>query len=69
LQKLQNCYSARRGFAYASDVADLSLQTDSSNVRAQFVKAALAPILVHKGIFLTILYTSAFESFQSGLSP
>lgn len=40
-----------QGFAYASDVADLSLQTDSSNVRAQFVKAVLAPIMAHKGLY------------------
>lgn len=43
-----------QGFAYASDVADLSLQTDSANVRAQFVKAILAPIMVHKGIYKRI---------------
>lgn len=39
-----------QGFTYADEVADLALQLDSSNVRAQFVKAMLAPIMVHEGI-------------------
>lgn len=39
-----------QGFAYADEVADLALQTDSSNVRAQFVKAILGPIMVQEGM-------------------
>lgn len=39
-----------QGFAYADEVADLALQVDSSNVRAQFIKAVLAPIIVHEGM-------------------
>ncbi len=40
-----------QGFVYADEVADLSLQADSANVRAQLVKAILAPIMIHKGIY------------------
>lgn len=40
-----------QGFAYANEIADLSLQMDASNTRAQFVKAVLAPIMAHKGIY------------------
>jgi hypothetical protein len=39
-----------QGFAYANDVADMALQQDSANVRAQFVKAILGPIMVNEGI-------------------
>jgi hypothetical protein len=39
-----------QGFAYADDVAHLALQLDSSNVRAQFVKAMLGPIMVNEGL-------------------
>lgn len=40
-----------QGFSYASDVADLALETDATNVRAQFVKAIIGPIMAYKGIY------------------
>jgi len=40
-----------QGFAFADEVADLSLQADSTNLRAQFVKVILGPIMVQKGIY------------------
>ena len=40
-----------QGFSYANDVADLALEVDSANLRAQFVKALLGPIMVQKGIY------------------
>ena len=43
-----------QGFAYANEVADLALQIDSSNVRAQFVKALLGPIMVNEGIYVRV---------------
>jgi len=62
-----------QGFAYASDVADLSLQTDSTNVRAQFIKAILAPIMAHKGIYkrvkpLADLDVKATEEYAKSLA-
>lgn len=40
-----------QGFAYADEVADLSLNLDPSNVRAKFIKAILSPIIAQKGIY------------------
>jgi hypothetical protein len=62
-----------QGFAYASDVADLSLQTDSANIRAQFIKAILAPIMAHKGIYkrvkpLSDLDVKATEEYAKSLA-
>lgn len=54
LAKASEALLSAQGFAYASDVADLALQIDSKNLRAQFVKAVLAPILPQKGIMARI---------------
>lgn len=39
-----------QGFAYADQAADLALSVDSSNLRAQFVKVIIAPIMAQKGL-------------------
>ncbi len=43
-----------QGFAYASNIADLALQQDPSNLRAKFIRAVLAPIMVGKGILARV---------------
>ncbi|MBC7741497.1 MAG: hypothetical protein H7061_04820 [Bdellovibrionaceae bacterium] len=43
-----------QGFAYASDVADLALAIDPSNLRAQFIKVVIGPILTQKGIYARV---------------
>jgi len=66
-----------QGFSYASDVADLALQKDSTNVRAQFVKAIIGPIMAYKGIYRrvkpladldkqsSVKYTQAIAKFEA----
>lgn len=39
-----------QGFAYADDVADLALEQDPSNLRAQFVKALMGPVMAQQGL-------------------
>ena len=39
-----------QGFVYADSIADLSLKEDPTNLRAQFVKAILAPIIPQQGL-------------------
>ncbi len=51
-----------QGFAYADQVADLALQQDSSNVRAQFVKVILRPIMVNEGIAKRIKPLTSLDS-------
>jgi hypothetical protein len=50
-----------QGFDYANEVADLALEQDPSNVKAQFVKAILGPIMAQKGIVARVAPLAALD--------
>jgi hypothetical protein len=43
-----------QGFDYANDVAGLALEQDANNVKAQFIQAVLAPIMVQRGLIARV---------------
>jgi hypothetical protein len=62
-----------QGFAYADEVADLALQNDSSNLRAQFIKAMLGPVMVNQGLAarlkpLVSKDAEALDKYNEGLA-
>jgi len=62
-----------QGFDYANDVADLALSQDTSNEKAQFIKAVLAPIMVQRGIVARVapladLDAKAGDSYADALA-
>lgn len=58
-----------QGFDYANDVADLALAQDPANVKAQFLKALLGPIIVQRGIAARVAPLAALDAkAQDGYS-
>ncbi len=43
-----------QGFVYAAEIADQALMMDPANLKAGFLKALIAPIIVHKGIMVRL---------------
>lgn len=50
-----------QGFEFANDIADQALALDATNLRAQFYKALLGPMMLQKGILVRVERLAAKE--------